>query len=287
MNEPGKTETPAPLQNAAGYRGQTIDIRALLAEVQAAASRHGWLSEIFFEGSPFQLSALRRPTPNVQRPRRVYISAGIHGDEPAGPLAMLRLLHDNQWPPDAELYALPCLNPVGFTLNSRANARGIDLNRAYLNPVVEEILAHVAWLERQPPFDLCLLLHEDWESRGFYLYEQNPEGRPSLAEKIIQAVAAVCPVDHSEIIEGRPARNGILRPNVDPKSRPDWPEAFYLITHKTRQSYTLEAPSDFPLATRVAALLAAVRAALPADAPWPPEPHPAARAQCPCSKCPP
>jgi hypothetical protein len=32
--------------------------------------------------------------------------------------------------------------------------------------------------------------------------------------------------------------------------------------HKTRLSYTLEAPSDFPLPTRVAALVSAARAAL-------------------------
>ena len=64
------------------------------------------------------------------------------------------------------------------------------------------------------------------------------------------------------MIEGRPARNGIVRPNISPEDRPDWPEAFYLITHKTRQSYTIEAPSDFPLPTRVNALAAAVNSAL-------------------------
>ncbi|MGH7977188.1 MAG: M14 family metallopeptidase, partial [Limisphaerales bacterium] len=129
-------------------------------------------------------------------------------------------------------------------------------------PVAEEVLAHIAWLERQPPFDLCLLLHEDWESHGFYLYEQNPDGKISFAEKIISAVEKICPIDLSESIEGRPAKNGIVRPNILPQERPDWPEAFYLITHKTRQSYTLEAPSDFPLSTRVNALVAGVNAAL-------------------------
>jgi hypothetical protein len=128
--------------------------------------------------------------------------------------------------------------------------------------VVEEIVAHIAWLEKQPSFDLCLLLHEDWESHGFYLYEQNPDQRPSFAEAIVDRVAAVCPVDKSELIEGRPARRGIVRAAIDPRSRPDWPEAFYVITHKTRMSYTLESPSDFELSTRVNALVAAVRTAL-------------------------
>jgi hypothetical protein len=49
---------------------------------------------------------------------------------------------------------------------------------------------------------------------------------------------------------------------VDPLSRPQWPEALWLLRNKTRHSYTLEAPSDFPLAARVAALATAVRTVL-------------------------
>ncbi|HZI33563.1 MAG TPA: succinylglutamate desuccinylase, partial [Candidatus Binatia bacterium] len=118
------------------------------------------------------------------------------------------------------------------------------------------------WLEQQPNFDLYLCLHEDWESHGFYLYEQNPDNQPSLAEKIIEAVRNVCPIDRSEIIEDRPAKNGVIRPNVQPNERPDWPEAFYLITQKSRQGYTFEAPSDFPLITRINALVTGVNTVL-------------------------
>jgi hypothetical protein len=82
---------------------------------------------------------------------------------------------------------------------------------------------------------------------------------------MIEAVEKVCPIDLSESIEGRAARNGIVRPSIQPHERPDWPEAFYVITHKPRQSYTLEAPSDFPLTTRVNALTAAVNTALGAN----------------------
>ena len=85
---------------------------------------------------------------------------------------------------------------------------------------------------------------------------------PSRAEAMVARIAAVCPIDPSEIIEDRPARNGIIRPNLDPATRPQWAEAFYLIVNKTRLSYTLEAPSDFPLTTRVNALVAGVNAAL-------------------------
>jgi hypothetical protein len=252
-------------KNIGGYHGETIDIRAVLREVKAIAQTRGWTYELFYKTGDLDLFALHRPalsTKNSQPSTRLYISTGIHGDEPAGPLAALRLLQENNWPPDAELWLLPCLNPTGFILNSRENDGRKDLNRDYRNTESGEVAAHIHWLERQPKFDLYLCLHEDWESHGFYLYEQNPDNKISLAEKMIAAVKKICPIDPSEIIEDRPAQNGIIRPNISPKERPLWPEALYLISHKARQGYTLEAPSDFPLATRVDALVAAVNAAV-------------------------
>ena len=251
-------------KNLGSYLGETIDVRSALRDMEAAAQMGDWKVEYFYETLEFRFPALRRA--GMGAARRIYLSAGIHGDEPAGPLAALRLLQENEWPLNLDLWFCPCLNPIGFLSNSRFNAKGIDLNRGYLNPVADEILAHTAWLERQPAFDLCLLMHEDWESQGFYLYEQNPDGRPSFAEAMINAVERVCPIDRSDLIDGRPANGGVLRPNVDPRTRPDWPEALYLVTHKTRQTYTLEAPSDFPLATRVNALTTAVNTALKAIA---------------------
>jgi protein MpaA len=252
-------------KNHGGYFGETVNLQRLWRDVDAAGCDHGWRSESFHRTAEFNFLALRRPPLTAGASEftpRVYISAGIHGDEPAGPLAALRLLQENRWPVNADIILHPCLNPKGCSLNRRDNGQGIDLNRDYLDLQSAEIRAHVAWLEKQPNFDLCLCLHEDWEAHGFYLYELNPDQKPSLAEAIVAGVARVCPLDLSELIEGREARGGIIRPNLDPRSRPQWPEAFWLLTHKTRLSYTLEAPSDFPLTVRVNALVAGVKAAL-------------------------
>lgn len=249
-------------RNLGGYYGETIDIRAILREIESSAPALGWKMEVFHTNGDFNWIALRRPPQRTENASRIHISAGTHGDEPAGPLAALRLIQENQWPDDVEILLLPCLNPFGFTANQRTNADGIDLNRDYRDPKSAEARMHIAWLERQPPFDLYLCLHEDWESQGFYLYETNPDNRPSAAKEMIAAVTPVCPVDISENIEGRPAQGGIIRPNISPHERLDWPEALYHITYKARQGYTLEAPSDFPLPTRVNALVTAVRVAL-------------------------
>ncbi len=245
-----------------GYHGETIDIDAVLGEIERAAARFGWMAEWLDASERVRLLTLQRSP--ASPPKRICLSTGIHGDEPAGPLAVRQLVQDDRWPEGYGLWLCPCLNPEGFRLNRRENESGVDLNRDYRHFRAPAIRAHTTWLARQPAFDLTLCLHEDWESRGFYLYELNPEHRPSLAEKIIGQVAPVCPIDLSSVIETREARGGIVRPNLDPASRPEWPEAFYLIQNKTRLSYTLEAPSTWPLSTRVAALVTGVRAAFEA-----------------------
>jgi protein MpaA len=246
-------------KNVGRYFGETIDIQEVLREIEQITTGKNWTRDSIPLRS-FEFIALRRM---VESPRtRIYISTGIHGDEPAGPLAVLQLLREDQWPADAALWLCPCLNPTGFPLNRRENYLGIDLNRDYRHLVSEEIRAHIDWLERQPNFDLCLCLHEDWEAQGFYVYELNLDQRASLADKMVTAVAKVCPIDRSPVIETWPASNGVIRRDAIPLDRPQWPEAFYLVNHKARLSYTLEAPSDFPLVHRVAALVAAVKAAL-------------------------
>ena len=249
-------------KNHGGYHGETIDIRAVICDVESAARQHGWSSEVFYRTDDFKWFEFRRRPKVRSQKSEIYISTGIHGDEPAGPLAALRLMQENIWPDNAEIVLLPCLNPVGFANNKRENGQGIDLNRDYLNSQSAEIGAHVEWLKMQSSFDLCLCLHEDWESHGFYVYELNPDGKPSLAEAMIAAAAKVCPIDPSAIIEGLEAVGGIIRPSLDPHTRPLWPESFWLLRNKTRLSYTLEAPSDFRLEIRVNALVAATQAAM-------------------------
>ena len=251
-------------KNHGSYFGETIDIQSVLREIEIAAQTHGWTSEVFHEQGDFKWFALhKKPEVRSQKSEaRIYISAGIHGDEPAGPLAALKLIQENNWPANVEIFLLPCLNPIGFTQNKRENADGKDLNRDYRHLETAEVRAHIAWLERQARFDLCLCLHEDWESNGFYLYEVNPDAMPSPARKMLEAAAQLCPIDLAPVIEDRESINGLITPNLDPATRPLWPEAFWLLQNKTRHSYTLEAPSDFTLAARVQALAAATDVAL-------------------------
>jgi protein MpaA len=62
--------------------------------------------------------------------RRVLIVGCIHGNECAG-TAVTRLLANGAIPADAEIWIVHHLNPDGFRLGVRQNARGVDLNRNF------------------------------------------------------------------------------------------------------------------------------------------------------------
>jgi len=227
---------------------------------ETAAVKAGFRPELMgtVEGWPLKAFTKRTPGP---RPR-IYLSGGMHGDEPAPPLTLLSMVEDGLFDGRAVWFLCPMLNPTGLVRGVRENSAGVDLNRDYRSLVSPEIRAHVGWLQRQPNFDVALSVHEDWESKGFYLYELNPDSRPSLAETMIGAAREVCPIDLSPLIDGREAKGGILRPVADPEARELWPESIYLRAHHTRLAYTIETPSSFPPKQREEALRAALGAAI-------------------------
>jgi hypothetical protein len=238
-----------------------FDPPTLVTRFESAARTAGFRLDRFGEHAGTPLLALTKRTPGP-RPR-IYLSAGIHGDEPAPPLALLALLEAGAFDDRAVWFICPLLNPAGFLRTTRENADGLDLNRDYQDLRAAEIRAHVQWLRHQPNFDLTICVHEDWESTGFYLYEQNPHRRPSLAEAMLTAVARVCPIEPATVIDGRPiAAPGIIRPETDPLLRENWPEAVYLRAHHTTLGYTIESPSALPLAQRITALRTAIEAAI-------------------------
>lgn len=239
--------------------GETIDIGCTLSECLSFAKKFRWEIESLPIES-LELVALKKIRKNAKR--KIYISAGIHGDEPAGPLALQELIQENEWPKDASLWIFPCLNPTGFLAKTRENDKARDLNRDYLHLETPEIKAHTEWLQREPDFDLTLCLHEDWEAKGFYLYEAKKESHLSIADRIIDKVKQTFPIDKSRKIDGHPAKGGVIKAFCDCDSFEFWPEAIYLCQKKQSLNYTLETSSDFPLKARVKALVTAIKTAI-------------------------
>ena len=275
-------KAPRQGSNTGAYFGETIDIDALQDEVVLAAAEYGWNCERLMDEAHCRLVALSRLSPTATK--SVYLSGGIHGDEPAPLLAIANLLWQNQWPADWNIFICHCLNPEGFRANQRANAQGIDLNRDYWESKSPEIRSHVAWLERQAPFSMTVSLHEDWESAGFYIYQLGPLSVEPVIHHILERVSEVCPIDGSSTIDHLPAEDGVLdlafhslqinETLIDGLGEPTaggvllkrsgsiWSEPIFLINRKTRASYTFESASALPIEVRVHALTEAVNALL-------------------------
>jgi predicted deacylase len=250
--------------NTPVYRGEPIEIQSVLDRI-ARAAKLPWVQDnvsVSDERLPQRTTALAYRRTSRFPHKRVYLSTGIHGDEPAGPLAIAQLMEMDAFPDAAEVWVCPCLNPTGFQQNSRQNATGFDLDTDYRRLETEEVRTHVSWLKRKPNFDVTLCLHEDHTTKGFYVWEANPDDIASPAKRIISRVAGVCPIERSDVIRNLPADNGVVRSNGNPYSNFEWNEAMFLATHKTKLSYNLQAPSQLPMAVRAAGLAAAVLAVM-------------------------
>ena len=148
-------------------------------------------------------------------PIRVGIFAGIHGDEPEGVHALVRFLSLLENKPELAagycLFIYPVCNPTGFEDNSRHSRRGKDLNREFWiespEPEVKllqaELVAH--------SLHGLISLHTDDTSHGFYGFANGATLTKNLIEPALQAAEKFLPRNESEIIDGFPARNGIIR----------------------------------------------------------------------------
>lgn len=234
-------------------------LRACHERLLDAARRARFAISFYHHHGELGLPVLHRPG-DAGAPR-IYISSGMHGDEPAGPLAVLELLRRRVFPAGWDVSILPLLNPGGLEHGTRTDTSGRDLNRDYgPTPQSPEVQAHQRWLGNQR-FDLCLCLHEDYEGQGFYLYEVTRTS--GFAPQILAAVDPVLPIDLRPEIDGLPAAGGVMQPPLDRlhRERTDLPESLHLWFHHTDQSLTFETPSARPITQRIAAHVRAVEAA--------------------------
>lgn len=162
------------------------DLAAAWREVRARTGLR--LREVACVGAPRTLLLAELGDPRLPV---VSISAGVHGDEPAGAWALLSLVSDGLLDPRYSYRLWPCFNPTGFAAGTRTNAEGTDVNRTFgrggTSPEAKAILT----ANRDRAFELSIDLHEDHEADGFYLYETAPAGwRGSYARPITAGLAA-------------------------------------------------------------------------------------------------
>ncbi len=255
----------------------TRSVATLITQLEIAAKAADFEVDAFGHVGPEQawsLLGLRRaPQTLGLETGHIYLSAGIHGDEPATSQALLELLQDDALPPQYHYYICPLLNPAGLANGTRENPDDLDLNRDYRDLVSQETRQHAAWIHTHiPQLDCAIHLHEDWESQGFYLYEiQLPlqSSHPQVctpqagrAQRILQAAKKHLPIETANCIDGFTAKDGIIPIEVEQQLEEGQPEALCLQERFGGINYTLETPSALEFQKRVDALKAAVLAAI-------------------------
>ncbi len=189
----------------------------------------------------------------------VYLSAGIHGDEPASTEALIRWAEAN---PEAlrHCLVLPCLNPWGLTNNSRADSNGTDLNRTFHLDTIEPIRTLKAFVAPYR-FAASICLHEDYDAHGLYLYEiEGPT--PYWGEELLDTVRPIIPIESRTDVDGRvPTLPGLIREQLEIKKFSEYPESVFLHERHSERSFTFETPSEFGLDVRVRALVTLLEAA--------------------------
>lgn len=243
----------------------------LAAALDSATAVAGFQPEILCHTAAGPLTAWSRSA-SAAAPW-IYLSAGIHGDEPAGSLAILRLLQQgffDQLPAAAYPWRLcPALNPTGLAQSTRHGHCGQDFNRDYSCRHSAEIRAHARWLEAGPLPQLFLSLHEDWEASGCYFYEirlpasLTTDAAQARARLLLNALETHLPIEPATTIDGHLLTvPGWIDHPPEPDEPEGWPEAIYLAKLGCPQSFTFETPSCAALESRVAAHCAAVAAAV-------------------------
>jgi murein peptide amidase A len=120
--------------------------------------------------------------PDHPETRKILISAGIHGNEPAGVEYTLQLVELLARMPERyqtiAFDIIPVVNPWGWVHDIRYNRAAIDINRdfATFDSQEAQVIRQTLLAER---YHLMLDLHEDPSAEGFYLYQYG------LAEKTI------------------------------------------------------------------------------------------------------
>ncbi|HUI07941.1 MAG TPA: M14 family metallocarboxypeptidase [Verrucomicrobiae bacterium] len=203
-----------------------------------------------------------------RRAPTIFLTAGIHGEEPGSVEGALRWLENGEWARwRVNWLVLPCINPYGWERNQRRNAQRLDINRQFRDPSACPEAGLVRRLVRGQRFLFMLDFHEDVDASGYYLYELRA-GPPFIGERVVRAVGKIIPINRDKVIDGNRATGvALIRREGTARAlhrRRRWPMAFHVFLNCTDHVLGSETPVRFPLERRAAAHNVALRTALAA-----------------------
>ncbi len=156
----------------------------------------------------YQLTLRGSENPEVT----ICFSAGIHGNEIAGPWSAKAFIE--QYSPEKyenlKIIIFPVANPSGYDLGKRRNFQNRDLNRHFRNqclPKENQLLYNSI---RKENIFFFHALHEDLDEYRFYLYHFGNE-EETIHREIIILAENYFPINRSRQIYNAPARKGVIK----------------------------------------------------------------------------
>jgi len=199
------------------------------------------------DGLPVQVAYLKgAPPPAGERVKRVLLTGGVHGSEPAGTLSAVELIEAIAKNPAAfagyEFTVVPLVNPEGFRDGTRHNDNDrTDLNREVVRDgsVPKEMQLLMPVLD-EGPYALALDLHASASTtaagkNGFFAIRT--AGSDALLHDTLSEFAKQYPV-----LDETTQRYTLVEPGVM-ESKNAGTVKGYLYEHGTKAAFTLEAPA--------------------------------------------
>lgn len=227
---------------------------------------------------------------DAKQQHSVFLSAGVHGNEPAGVWALLRFLETevHKYTDMFRFVVYPCINPTGYERNIRTNATGLNLNSDFtLFPKsLENQIVLRSLHESEERFLFAMDLHETDMSevtedmpalglteadnpRGFYLYEFARDDEMRIGRSIVKTIRreGIRISTQPEIFKDKNFGGVISYPIERGRTgSPLFADGVtfdnYLFDYHTNHSFTIETISQWEAWMRVRAHIVAIETAL-------------------------
>lgn len=145
---------------------------------------------------------------------RLGLFTGIHGDEPAGPLAAARLLgcltREPHLAAGYHLTVYPTINPHGLSAGTRHDQHGFDLNREFWKESSRPVVRLLEQELRAARFQGIIALHADDTCEGLYGYAHGRLLNEELLRPALRASGQHLPMDERPLIDGFIATEGVI-----------------------------------------------------------------------------
>jgi len=237
------------------------DLDALAVKLQTLCDQSSLLSleqagQVTYDGFGAPVWVVRYRPPEAER--RVLVTGGVHGNEPAGctwVTELVSVLADRpQLYRNVSFDLVPLVNPWGWNRDIRYNREGRDINRDFASFETQESRILESLFDSEG-YDLAIDHHEDPDAGGFYLY-QYAKRDTTLSRTVIEEIRKLgYPIEQDVHMVILRTRDGLI-------DAPGWGLRYmrltgqlsitnYLRLEHSREVYTIETPTHLPMEDRL------------------------------------